>query len=244
MARFHRSALPFVGLALVSLPLAALAIPRTSLGSTEPPPPPVITELGKTLSRAGLGAEALCAAGVSDSEVATVCADAEAAINAEPQTLEQLDQAYVTAKQDYDELRRKVRSGLASSQEVSECQSARTAYETAEADREAFLDVVFNGGVESLTSAEQSTLSKVRDNRSWRLATQYLVVDRTEPDWVALMDALAAKTIAENDEEAVPPQSQSLLSEEDSDPAVSAAKVNLDTYMAGVQTAWNTAVSD
>ena len=245
MISFQRRGLSVFGLALVVLPLAVmLTTTWAGTGGSEPPPPPVITRLGGDLSRAGLSGEALAAAGVSSAAVSTVVSDADAALQVSPQSLQQCDLTYQGAKGAYDVLRRKVVSGLASPEEVTECRNCKTACQTAESDRDTLLDRIVSAGTASLTTAEQTSLANIRANRAWELDTQYLVVNRTEADWVALGDALAVRRIALKEGQPVPPISAALLAQEDADPAVAAAKTNVATYLGSVQTAWNTAVDE
>lgn len=252
MSRFH-------GLALLSALLVLAAAPLTRAvtngggsdpsgtpgagGTTEPPPPPAITTLGGVLSRAGLSAEALTAAGVSSNEVAEVVADADTFIGGSGQTLASLDQSFVAAKIAEEALRRQVKKGTASQGTVSQLASARVTRGQAESSRDTFLDGVFQAGVASLSTAQVNALTSIRANRSWHLDVAYLVVDRTEPEWVALSDALAAERVALAEQESTPPLSQALITQVSSDPTVSLAKTSLGSYLAGVQTAWNSAVS-
>lgn len=245
MTSFQRRGLSVFGLALVVTPLALfLTTTWAGTGGSEPPPPAVVTRLGGDLSRAGLSATALTAAGASSAEIATVVSDANDAIEASPTTVQQYDAAYQAARRSYDALRRKVRSGLASAQEVTECQNCKTSLQQAESNRDSMLDTIFEAGTQSLTAAQQTALANIRANRIWELATEYLVVNRSQPEWVALGDALAVKRIAEKESQSVPPLSAALLAKEDADPAIAAARTNISTYLAPVQTAWNTAVDE
>ena len=81
-------------------------------------------------------------------------------------------------------------------------------------------------------------------NSSWELPTEYLAENRTEAEWVALRDALAVERINANHGEPFPSSVQSYLSTIRAGSKVSTAKVNLDTYLASVQTAWNAAVTN
>jgi hypothetical protein len=88
-------------------------------------------------------------------------------------------------------------------------------------------------------------VTRINANRKWGLPTQYLAKDRTEAEWVELRSALATKRISEEDAEEVFPQSiQSDLAAADAVSEVATAKVNLDSGIAAVQTAWNAAASD
>lgn len=247
MSRTKPVALLGFGLVLALSPLALALAKGESTGSggtPAPPPPPTVTELGGVLSRAGLSGEFLTAAGVSSSECATVVADADTYVQGTQETLASCDQAFASARQAYEALRRTVKTGVASQDDVTACAAAKVSFEQASSDRDAYLDAVFAAATDSLTQAEVQALTNLRANRSWRLDTQYLVSNRSEKDWVALRDALDAKRIATKEGTSVPPNSAALLAQVDAEAAVAAAKVNLDTYKAAVQTSWNSAVSE
>lgn len=246
MARINHRRILAGALALASLGLAAshFAASESGSGSTEPPPPPVHTELGFKLSRAGLGAEPLAALGLGSAEVKAVVEAAEAHIALDPTALEEAEEAYEDAKKRYDVLARKVQSGRASQAEISECQQARTSCESAEAACTAILDGMFEAGVAGLSSANLELLATIRANRKWALPVQFLVEDRTEREWVDLADALDTRRIHQNYGEPFPQAVQSALAQEEAVSTVATAKVNLDTYLAGVQTTWNAEVSE
>ena len=84
-------------------------------------------------------------------------------------------------------------------------------------------------------------MQAIRANAAWGLDTYFLVVDRTEPGWVALRDALDEQRIAAKYDEAVSAESQAVLSAALADQAVAAAKTNLESGLAAVQAAWDSA---
>lgn len=245
MSRFHGLVLPSLLLVVASPFAVAIATGggEPTGGTSEPPPPPAITELGGMLSCAGLSAEALTASGVASSEVDDLVADGYDFISGSGQTLAELDSSFVAAKQAEEALRRRVKRGTAPQAVVTQLASAKVATGQASSTRDTFLDGIFEAATATLAAGEVTALTNLRGNRSWHIDTAYCVVNRTEPEWVALSDALGAQHVALEEGTAVPPLSQALLAEEDADPAIAAAKTNLSTYLGDVQTAWNTAVS-
>lgn len=228
-----------VSVALVSAGAVAFAFGGGG-GGAEPPPPPVNTEFAGVLLRAGLGADALAAAGVTAEETGALVAAVEGAYSAT--SLASLDEAFLAAKRTHDTLRRKVQSGKASAQEVGDLRGAEATLTQATAARDNYL-VNLRVTAKARISAEKGALlERASANQGWHLPVRYLVKDRPEADWVALRDALAAKEIAERDaEESFEASAQAVLARIDAEAEIAAAKVAHETRIAAVQTAWNTA---
>lgn len=231
-------------LALGPLGFAASRLGEGVTGSTEPPPPPVHTELGFTLMRVGLGAESLAALGLSSAQVKAVVEAAQARINQTPSALSSAEAAYEQAKKGFDALAGKVQSGRASTAEITACQQANADCESTQAACTAILDGFFSAGVAGLSTAQQELLATIRENRKWGLAVPHLVKNRTEAEWIELSDALDTKRIHDRYGEPFPQAVQTYLAQEEADVAVAAAKVNLATFLASVQVTWNTEVSE
>ncbi len=92
--------------------------------------------------------------------------------------------------------------------------------------------------------AQRETLTAIRANAHWKLPTEFLVVERTEAEWVELRAALANERIAARNEEAPNEQRQALLGTARANPAVAAAKTALDANLATVKQSWNTVTGD
>lgn len=231
---------------LVLLTASAFAL-KGAIGSAGDapldPPPPANTEFAGVLLRIGLPADALACAGVDSGQVAGLVSAVEAQYSAAE--LATLDQVFIEAKATRDKLTRKVRSGLATEAEVVSLRQAETSFDNAETARESRLEAIFNAGLGTVSAEQAAILRRIRGNRSWGLSPELLVRDRTEPDWVALRSAVATERIAAQDEQETCPQStQTYLAQVRGESDIAAAKVNLDTSLASVQTAWNTAASD
>ena len=239
-----------LSIVLVSAGAWALAIGRGEgsggeVGGVEPthPPPPANTEFAGVLLRLDLGADALSAAGVSGEQVSTAVAAAQGAYSRA--TLANLDRTFIQAKQTADRLLRLVQSGKGSQEDVTALRTAETALATATSARESYFTGLRMAALATLSGNQATILGRIHENRSWGLPTQYLVKDRTQAEWVALRAALATKRISERyEDEEFPQETQSYLSAIDGDGEIAAAKVNLDSHMASVQTSWNTAASD
>jgi hypothetical protein len=209
----------------------------------DPPPPPVNTVFAGVLLRVGLGADVLAAAGISGEQVAALVAAVEQ--NCDSATLASRDEAYIAARQTHDRLRRLIQSGKGTQEDVTARSTAEATLNTATSARDSYLATARAAGLATVTAEQAARVTKIFANQKWGLPTQYLVKDRTEPEWVALREALAAKRISEQDEDEPLAQSaQEYLAAADAVSEVAAAKVSLDAGIASVQTAWNLAASD
>jgi len=235
-----------IGLSVLVVSAGALAFALGGGGGSEPvdpPPPPANTAFARVLLRLGLGADTLAAAGVS-SQQATALVTAVEGAHA-PATLASRDEAFIAAKQACDRLRRTVQGGRGSQEDVTALRTAETTLADATASRDAYLASLRSSGLATLSEGQSTLVERIRANRIWALPTQYLVKDRSEPDWVRLRDSLASKRISEEDEEEeFAASAQSHLAAVDAEAEVAAAKVNLDSNLAAVQIAWNLAVVD
>lgn len=229
-----------LALLVLSIPFAlALTSPG---GANEPPPPQVNSQLAGVLLRTGLSAETLCAAGITSVQVPALIGAFEGQYNAV--TLAGLDQAYVQAKGTRDELVRKVRSGLGTSSDVTALAQAETDFTSAKNAREGYVNGLRGTALATVSAAQAAIVQTIQANNSWGFPAQYLVKNRSEANWVALRDALDTKRIASQYGEPYPLEAQTFLAGVDAEPEIAAAKVLLDTNLASVQTAWNSAAAD
>ena len=232
-----------LSLVLASAGALAFAFGGGGTDPVEPPPPPVNTVFAGVLVRVGLGADSLAAAGISQSQVASLVGALEGQYN--PATLANLDEAFIQAKQNHDRLRRKVMSGLGTQQDVAALRSAETTLSNATGARDNHINALREAALGTVAPERATVVRRVVANRSWSLPVQYLVKDRTEAQWVALRDALDMKRASERDaEEPLTEEHQTLLAGVDAESEIATAKVNLNTNLATVQNAWNTAATE
>ena len=92
-----------------------------------------------------------------------------------------------------------------------------------------------------LAGPKQSTITQIRLHRGWKQPTEFLTVERTEADWVALRNALANERISADHDEPADADAQLLLALARAHPAVSTAKANLDANFDVISTAWHDA---
>lgn len=235
----RRGASLIVALALVFVPVGvgaawfALRAPAQGVGPN--------ADLRVALLRSGLGAEALAAAGLSAQETSSVVSAFSSAMSSQPGALEQADASYASARASKDALERKVRSGLATEQEVADLASATTALTSADASRAHVLDGWFHAATTNLAAGKVTALSTIQANASWKLPTQYLVKDRDQAEWVAIRKALNNERICAKYEDEPNSDMQAALSSWRADANVAAAKSALDTNLSAVQSAWDSA---
>ncbi|MEW6743198.1 MAG: hypothetical protein AB1486_10615 [Planctomycetota bacterium] len=241
MSRRQRRGLYLVILGIVALTgvivvLRGVLVRAAAAGSS--------TDLGTALSRVALCPEELTAAGVSAGAVADVVAGVADYLSAYPTALAQADQDCFSAKNDADRLSRLVQSGLASPSEVTAWQQALADLASAESAGQAVLDGLFACGTAGLTSTQQEILGRLHDNgAAWELPLEFLVIDRSQAEWLRLRAALSNQHIAPKQGEDPDAADQSYLSDCRSDDAVAAAITRLDRNLAGVRAVWEDAVA-
>ncbi len=231
---------------LVSAGAAAFAIGAGEGGGSDPadpPPPPANTESAGVLLRLGLGADALAAAGITAQQVPALVAAVEGGYSAP--AMQNRDDAYISARQTHDRLRRLVQSGKGTEADVRALRAAETALTNATNARQNYLADLRRAALATVSAGQAALVERVQANRTWGLSAQYLVKDRPEAEWVALRAALATKRISEEDpQEEFSQSARDDLAVADAVSEVATAKVNLDSNIAAVQTAWNAAASD
>jgi hypothetical protein len=207
------------------------------------PPRGVDTELVTALTRVGLAAEPLTAAGLDTTATTDLVGRVKSYVGAHPTAIADADNNYATAKNTCDRVERLVRSGLATQEDVAACARAQADLVAWTANRQQVLDAVFNVGIAGLGQASKDSLTLMRTNgAAWTLPLQFLVVNRSQQDWVHVRQALANEKISAKNAEDPDPDDQQYLSTCRSDPAVSTAKSNLDHNLTSVQEEWLAAV--
>ena len=199
---------------------------------------PTAAELEVALLRAGLGPEALTAAGLSSSNATAVVGDLRTYMTNNPGVLDSADASYASPKQSVDQLKRLIQSGQATNDDLTAYTTAKSDLASAQTQRSAVLDDFFTAGVDSLSQAQKDTLTAIRGNRDWDRPTEFLVLSHTDADWVELRECLANERIAADQGEEPDPDAQTSLNGYRDDLAVSTAKANLDANLAVVTAAW------
>jgi hypothetical protein len=181
------------------------------------------------LIQLGFGPEALAAAGMNASSVASFVDAALAEIDSLATQIRASDERLAAAAA---ALRA---STTPAPTAVQELEDARTA--------EAALRAELTGAIASeLPTAVQGRVALIRSHRHWNIATKYLVVERTNEEWTRLRQALAAARDAAKNQRAVEPAVAALISSADAATAVAAAAEGL-TGLPQFRTAWTAAVA-
>ncbi len=205
---------------------------------------PLPTDFKVKLLRAGLTPRALAAAGVSQGSVLPTLQAAADQMNGAPTAMDNADASYRSARAAADALAAKIQGGTASQEEIASYPSAKTALESAEAARLSVLDGYFSSATANLTANQRAALVTIRGNRALGFPEEYLVVTRTEAQWLALRDALSNERQAAELPDMASEAATQLLTTFRADPAVSFASTSVETSLTQVTSAWNTAAGD
>lgn len=203
---------------------------------------PTAAELEVALLRAGLGPEALTAAGLSGSNATTVVGDLRTYMTSNAGVLDSADASYASAKQSVDQLKRLIQSGQATNDDLTAYTTAKSDLASAQTQRSGVLDDFFTAGADSLSQAQKDTLTTIKGNSDWDRPTEFLVLSHTDADWVELRECLANERIAADQGEDPDPDAQATLSDYQSAAPVAAAKANLDANLAVIAAAWDQAI--
>jgi len=227
---------------VAAAPFSPLAISAATL-PTYPPPPP--EDFKVILLRAGLSPEALAAAGVQPAQVSAAFQTASQVLTSTPNLMHDADAAFAEARANTDRLKRKIQSGKAEEGDVQAYQAAKTALATATTAREAVLNQVFDAATASLGDTRRQALQAIRTNRAaWNLPTEFLVVNRSEQEWVQLRDFLANERIAPKVGEEPDPSAQAALANWRANASVAAARTGLTSNLDSMRSSWNQATGD
>jgi len=206
--------------------------------------PPSPTDLAVALHRVSLDPESLTAAGLSPTEADEIVGEVQTHMTATPGALDAADAGCASSKIAYNDMLRTIRAGIASEQEVGSLPGLASDLATDESTRDAMLNDIFETTIAlEFTNPQQTALENIRANRHWKLPVEYLVVNRSEQEWVDLRDALAHERICEETGEEVDPEIAAFLAQVRSDAAVSGAMASLSTGLALVTSAWEDAVN-
>ncbi len=205
---------------------------------------PLPTDFKVKLLRAGLTPRALAAAGLSMGSVLPTLQAAADQMNLAPTALDSADSSYRSARTAADALAVKIQGGKASQEEIASYPAAKTALESAEAARMSVLDGYFSAATAGLTANQRSALTTIRANRALGFPEEYLVVNKTEAEWLALRDALSNERQAAELPDMVNAAATQLLTTFRADPAVAFAATSAQTGLPLVTNAWNIAAGD
>lgn len=245
MARFLSKAglASKVTLAMIVL-LALFAITLSSVKTTAQPSGPETNaaERARYLHLTGLTPECLCAAGLSTSDVTSAISDAVAVIETNAAELVAAETALLDTERELDELTRLIRSGTASTEQKNSLSTVTAAAQTAESDWQGLLDEIHDAGCGDVTTAEADRIAVVLGNDRWSLPVEYKRASRTEAEWVALRNALAAERIAAADGDDLDSSFETLLLNVRAEAGTAQAMSWISSNLEEIKTAYNDAL--
>jgi hypothetical protein len=197
-------------------------------------------EVEVMLLRVGLSPQVLATAGLASNAVQTVFSAEQQDLEAATAMLASRDAACASAKREVDQLRRKVQSGQASPEEISQLAAAKTELAAATSSRDAFLAGILTGVCENTSAPARASIQSMIASKRWKtIPLPYRVAERTEAEWLQIRDAVAAKRTHEKFGDDVPAEVTQFLASLDADQGVAAAASNSGSCLAGVQALWD-----
>lgn len=246
MSRIARRPVALFSFAVMLLAVPLWWFPRPSLSPLPAPGPAPshAANLEVVAIRAGLDANALAASGVSGSAATTLVQTTNQYLLEHSLELAAADEAFVNARREVDRLQDLIQTGHGSEQDLVSLQAQEAALAAAGSQRETVMAAVYSTSVVGLPNEQQAVLTKIRANRRWSLPLEFLVVERTEAEWVRVRDCLAHERIATGKGMPVDPTVEAQLAAWRAEPTVALAAVNLSTNFSTVAAAWNAAMPE
>lgn len=201
-------------------------------------------DLRLLMVRLDLHPETLAAAGVTDQQAAALLEDARDHLTEHGLALRGADAAYAQARGDFERLRQRIQSGLATSEERTAYAAAATALEGARQQRNTLVQAALAVMREGLTAEQRTVISTIRANQHWQLPVQYLAVNRTEAQWVELRDALAHSRVQQARGGEVAAHATAVITQANSQTATVAANMNLETRLSALRSRLETAMAE
>ena len=200
--------------------------------------------LSVALCRLELTPEHLASVGATQLQVVELAGAVQSFLATQSPSISDHDQLVGQARVECDVVRHKIQEGRASPGEIAGFSGLEQALAAASTARDAAVSALFVAGIAEFSATQRATLTAIRANAHWKLPTEFLVVERTEAEWVALRNALANERTAARNEETPNQQCQALLGTARANPAVAAAKTALDANLAVVKQSWDTVTGD
>ncbi|MBK8172716.1 MAG: hypothetical protein IPK60_20595 [Sandaracinaceae bacterium] len=212
--------------------------------SADSPPWWLPAPLWKSLSAAAPAASSVAVEGATCSnQTGSIVAALALAHTNLATPISALDAAATSARIARDAAQRKIRSGAGSQQEIEGFPALEAALNTAESLRASALASLRASATAGLSGAQRANLATIESNRRWKLPIEFLVIERSDAEWLSLRNALSNERISAKYEGEANGTLQAILSAARADERVAAAKTALDTNLTSLQQAWNAATS-
>lgn len=222
--------------------VAATFTAFTARSAAESPPQPDAAAIASMLHAAGLGPDALAAAGLTPAQtsalVAGVLEDAADLVA----DFRVAQHALHTARNNHTHHAERLRSGRGGQQNRAGLADAKAALDRAEADLHAVKLACLADAADGLPADVRTRLDRIRANRGVDLPVWHLAADRDAGQWLTLRRAIAAARIHAELDEPVPTEVNNIILDALADQHVAAAKVNFETNRQAVNDAWRDAV--
>lgn len=215
---------------------SSIAPTRVSLRSE-----PTTNSLRLALSMSGLSPKALAAAGITAEQVPALVARTSDYLAHDGQGLNDRLAATRALRTTVGKLESKVRSGLASAEEIASLDAKHAELAAAEQAVHSLVTGFTQAGTTGVNGGTVQTLQNFAANRRHELPIEYLAVQRENAVWNQLRDALANVRVAARTGVEPDPRCKTVVETANADPAVASAKQGLANLQA-VEAAWNTAV--
>jgi hypothetical protein len=237
----------FIGRTPTSAPTVTAAVTRASalapvVAAMPAPEGPAAASKATAalLIRLGLDAEALAAAGVTAQQVPTLVGAVHQAVEAGQDGLAALDAQHGQARALRDRLERDIAAGTAAEEEIAAFPGASQQAIDTEVAIETALTALHAQACADLPTEVRAALQAIRVNRrTWpSLPVAHLVAERSEPEWLALREALATARIAAVSDGEVDDAATQAIANAEVDPAVQTALFGAAVHGAAVEAAW------
>jgi len=200
-----------------------------------------------TSTRLGLGAEQLCAAGLTAQQsTAVLVALVDELDDGARTALSAADDALRAARRLLADLDLATEGGQGSESDLTALAAAQASVESCQASVELTLTTLFEAATSGLSESTQSGLATMRANLHEGVPVQFTVrsFDEGGEEWVKLRAALNDEAAAAKSGIAADADCLALLVDWRSNEAVASAKANLDSNLAAIQAAWDATFTD
>lgn len=182
----------------------------------------------------GLSPDALTAAGLNAEMAAQIKVNLEAHLSSQGAGLATAIDAWGAAHREADLAQRAVQSSKGT---VESMAARRTALASALANKDAAINAATTAALERFDSNIVATLARIKANRPNNVPVQYLLVDRTDEQWLQLSDALSQKRTREHLHREMDADAAAVIAEADAEPATIAAVAAVSSSLAAIRQA-------
>lgn len=235
----------FLAVGVVSIPKLGGSGSGSGTGELAVSVPPTPHEVAVALTRVGLDAASLTAAGLTVNQITSLVSDAEEHLMEHMDALRLADEGWSNARRDADRLEALIRAGGGSGEDVQALATARATLATKASERDALLSGLFAAATGESAQGAAELLTTMRANREagWEVPQQYLTMTRTQLEWVQLREALANLRIAAQLGEEPDQACSTLVGTCNAAGNVANAKTSLDANLATNAAAWTAAIN-